>query len=138
MNEGMDISLTQPQKNTLIQFIIENKLCDEFMQEQLYYLATGKVPILFDYHENQIICPAGNLFAFINSNGNIHPCFLSDEVIGDYMNGLYRSDFSLKKTRHCPCMTECNLIAAMLGTKQYKSQMLSKIRKQIVRNRKKS
>jgi len=106
-NDIKNLEITKAMKQTLIEFIIANKLDDKFMAEQLYYLLTNKIPIMYDYGRDKLICKAGSRFVFIHSNGLIYPCINSMQSIGDYKTGI--RNFSDICTKHCPCMTECTI-----------------------------
>jgi MoaA/NifB/PqqE/SkfB family radical SAM enzyme len=106
-NSTKSFEFTKDMKKTLIRFIIDNKLDDKFMAEQLYYLITNKVPLMYNYSNAELICKAGKSFVFIHSNGSIYPCINSTQKIGDYKTGI--NSFSNVHTSFCPCMTECTI-----------------------------
>lgn len=106
-NSMKNFEFSENMKETLIKFIIDNKLKDKFMAEQLYYLITNKVPLMYNYSTAELICKAGKNFVFIHSNGSIYPCINSTQQIGNYKTGINTS--SNIHTNYCPCMTECTI-----------------------------
>jgi len=106
-NEEKDFKFEDEMKRILVEFIIENKIDDKYMREQLYFLLTGRVPLMYDYQNKKLLCQAGKKFVFIHSNGDIFPCINSNKKIGDYKNGITGVENELME--HCPCMTECTI-----------------------------
>lgn len=120
-NTKVDNDLSKAQMKLVINFIIENKLKDDFMKEALYYYITGKVPIMYDYKNNVNKCEAGKSFVFIQADGKIYPCLYSNKAIGD-INGFYKDidiDYKLLK---CPCMTECTVWPMIIKYKNNKEE----------------
>lgn len=115
-NNGQGYSINEDDKKMIMKFIINHKLDDKFMQEQLYYLATNKIPVMSDVRTGRHLCLAGRRFIFVQSNGDIYPCLYSDRIIGNYKNGIMveKKDFV---TKMCPCMTECTIWPMLLDVK---------------------
>lgn len=112
-NEGQGFKIDSDSRKMLIKFIMDHDLDDEYMREQVYYLLTGKIPVMYDYQANKNICLAGKKFIFIQSNGDFYPCMYSNEVIGNYKEGIVKNkDFY--KAKECPCMTECTVWPMLL------------------------
>lgn len=112
-NNGTGFDIDDEQKKILMNFIIEHKLEDKFMQEQLYYLATMKIPVMKNNQTGEHLCLAGKKFIFVQSNGDFYPCLYSNEIIGNYKEGF--TNIKDRYTTHsCPCMTECTIWPMLL------------------------
>jgi MoaA/NifB/PqqE/SkfB family radical SAM enzyme len=95
--------------DSIIEFIKKYKNEDPFMKIFCNFLATGKVNFMGD-KKNKIKCGAGDIFAFIHSDGSIYPCIYSTRKIGDLYKGITYSPIDdLGKYEPCPCCTECNI-----------------------------
>ena len=103
-NEEMDFSLSKNQLNEIVKYIEEYEQDNKFLNILKNYILTGNVSIM--YEDNKYKCMAGKEFAFINHHGEVMQCLYSDNILGS-SNKKIDTNFEFKKTKNCPCCTDC-------------------------------
>lgn len=89
----------------LILDMVKNRRNDPFMKQLLLHLS-GKRTIMGGREKPE--CQAGEIGVFIDSDGTIHPCIYSSQIIGNRFNGIFPGK-KVISTSACPCCTECQV-----------------------------
>ncbi|EKD44371.1 MAG: Radical SAM [uncultured bacterium (gcode 4)] len=109
--QSVNIALTNKECINVLNDVKKYFIGDAFFKILFNYVCSGVNSVMFD-SQNKFVCRAGKIFVFIKSNGNIHPCIYSNQIIGNIENGI--SPFTLQKLKSCPCCTECNVYPMLL------------------------
>jgi MoaA/NifB/PqqE/SkfB family radical SAM enzyme len=91
----------------------------DFIKWQKEEIETGINPVMKN-KANELVCRAGELFVFLDANGDIYPCHLSNRKIGNYQTGITKKNLLLGGIHEpCPCLTECTAYPQEIFGKKY-------------------
>ena len=108
-NSADSLDISREEKLKILDYVVQRKGPDQFIDVLRDYIQTGFCAPL-QTPEKELICKAGELFSFIQANGEILPCLFSTRVIGNIEEGITNPvQGDLGKYESCPCCSECHV-----------------------------
>jgi len=95
---------------SLRKFVQQEAGEDPYRHALLEHLNIGSSRIMID-DDGRLMCRAGELFCFVQADGNIRPCIFSSRIIGNIKEIGFVSSVikDLGSREPCPCCTECTI-----------------------------